>query len=349
MADETSNEVRIASPAQIAGLERASKQYAKRLHERQSARAADWLARAEIYGAFSKALLGQAQKESPELRSLFDAARNAKSKRVDVDEILRRPGVDPSKALLAQAKCNCSGAGSLRKYSGPRTRDWSGYGTGLSGWAPGPVNVGEDCVESQSGHVNQFNMGTGPFITQVGANFSPFINLSENATANSKSTASGRSMLGTLWTAPGNGFLSFSGSGSNSWLYTLDCAFEMAEVDAHIGTSFWDLGTGTGAPISQVDSGEVQVFGGQSNYTNQVQNGQSQFLVTSVSNAGSTCQGFPVVGGNNYILWIFFELNAFQGGGANSWPAFAMAFSVMDVFLESIDWTFSHELPIFRR
>jgi hypothetical protein len=26
-----------------------------------------------------------------------------------------------------------------------------------------------------------------------------------------------------------------------------------------------------------------------------------------------------------------------------------MAFSVMDVFLESIDWTFSHELPIFRR
>jgi hypothetical protein len=332
MIDKSSNEPRIASPAQIAGLEHASKQFSKQLHERWSARSAEWLARAEIQAKVNEALLKLPQTEDRELRSLFEAAQKLRSTRVEADKILRRPGLDRHKELLARANCNCSSANSRQEHIGPRRH------------LTPRVEV---CTEYTSGSVTQFNMGWevgagGPFLSLNGSNWSSFMNLNEFADTDNKSTQSGRVMLGFILTPPINGFLSFSGAGSTSWTYSLDCQYAMAEVDAHIGTSVWVLAPQTGAIVNQWDSGDQQAFGTQSNFTNQSQSNESPFTVICASNNLTSCQGFHVEAGTNYLLWIYFELNAFQGAGAtqaNFLASFAVALADWSVFLQSIDWT----------
>lgn len=346
MADKSSNELRIASPAQVAGIEHASEQFSKQLHERWSARSAEWLVRAEIQAKFNESLLKLAQKEDPQLGSLFEAAQKLRSKRVEANKTPRAPRPDRYTELLALAHCNCSSANSHQEQVRPHPRYLGRLGVTASGSPFQPGGVKGSCSVDSVGSVNQFNMGWelgvgGPFLSLNGSNWSSFMDLNEFADTNNKSTQSGRVMLGFIFTPPINGFLSFSGAGSSSWTYTLDCQYAMSEVDAHIGTSVWVLAPQTGAIVNQWDSGDQQVFGTQSNFTNQSQSNALPFSVSSANSGGGPCPGFQVDAGTNYLLWIYFELSAFQGAGAtqaNFLASFSMALADWSVFLQSIDW-----------
>jgi hypothetical protein len=175
--------------------------------------------------------------------------------------------------------------------------------------------------------------------------FSPVVAVIENAMGNAASTASGRTMLGTLWAAPMSGTLLFKGTGTFEATFMLDCQFAEAEVDIHIGTSFWNIGPNNlNDPVSIVNSGDQQVWGGQSNFTNQ--NQSSPMLPFEVGCRGSesgSCSGFQVTADQFYILWVYFEVNAFQGAGATQiWPLpFAMSSGILSAFLNSIEWTVS--------
>lgn len=349
MADQTPNGLRTANPAQIPHLEQASALYSQQLHERQSAREAALFTRAAIDTHLNRALLELAQKGNKELGALLELAKEQRQKRTREKKPPRQPGMDPEMPLVARAQCQCSGGTPTH----PETRVWPGAGVSGSGWTNYPVSGREACIQWSSGAATQFTMGNGPFLPQQAAGtFSPFLVMTENAISNSQSLASGRTMLGIPWgPAPVNGSLSFSGQGSWSGEYSLDCAFAMAETDAHIGTSIWDLGDQAGStPVSMTDGGDIQVWGppkAQSNWTNQTQDlPVTPFNVSCASIAGATCPGVPVTAGHNYVLWIYFELNAFQGTGANSWPdpVYAEVFSIFQIFLMSINWTLTHPM-----
>ena len=139
MVDKSDNELQIARPPETKGVEAASKQFSKKLHERWSARAAYWLATAEIEGRLSKTLLELAQKENPDLPSLLDSARELESKQAESEGTLRRIGLVPSRAYPTQSNCGCSGIVPQRRLvpgGTPGAVPGGGWTTGV-GWTTG--------------------------------------------------------------------------------------------------------------------------------------------------------------------------------------------------------------------
>ncbi len=330
MAEEKSR-LHSADPALLARLELASKQFSKQLDERRSARAAEWLARAEAVGQFQKGLLALALKENPELRSALEAAQRLRSNRIEEEKQTAKTRVDPSLAHLLR-----SGS------SHPHNLDFT---VGVIGTRP--TFPREVCAQLASGNVTSFDMSwTNGTLAPFG-NFSPFVFVQENAFSDAKSTASGTTMLGYLWAAPVSGILQFNGTGTFSANYMLDCFGAEAEVDIHIGTSFWDIGPNNlNAPVSTLKSGDQPVWGNHSTATNQ--NQDSPVMAFDAAGVGPVtgppCSGFNVTADQFYILWIYFTVNAFQGAGANQvdiFASFALSSGYISAFLSSINWSVS--------
>jgi hypothetical protein len=340
MSEEKSR-LHSASPALLANLELAQKEFSKQLDERRSAREAERLARAEAGGQFYKSLLALALKENPELRPALEAAQRLRSKRIEEEKRTARKRIGPSLAHLL-------GGGS----SDPHTRYFT---QGVLGSQPHfPREV---CAQLASGNSTTFDMSwTNGTLAPFGS-FSPFVFVEENAFSDAKLTASGTTMLGYLWAAPVSGILQFNGTGTFSAEYLLDCLGAMAEVDIHIGTSFWDIGPNNlNVPVSVLKSGDQQVWGGQSPSfapfgTNETKDSPlTTFDVAGVGPiSGPPCAGFQVTQDSFYILWIYFEVNAFQGAGAN--PAnflasFSLASGFLNATLNSINWTVSKPVSL---
>jgi hypothetical protein len=330
MAEEKSR-LHSADPALLARLELASKQFSKQLDERRSARAAEWLARAEAVGQFQKGLLALALKENPELRPALEAAQRLGSNRIEEEKQTARKRIDPSLALLLRSRS-----------SHPHSLDFT---VGVPGSQP--TFPREVCALLASGNTTSFDMMcTNGTVAPFGS-FSPFVFVQENAFSDASSTASGTTMLGYLWAAPVSGILQFSGTGTFSANYMLDCFAAEAEVDVHIGTSFWDIGPNNpNMPVSVLGSGDQQVWGNSSNATNQNKNSPlTTFDVAGVGPVpGPPCRGFNVTADQFYVLWIYFTVNAYQGAGANQanfLASFALSSGYISAFLNSINWTVS--------
>lgn len=327
MAEEKSR-LHSANPALLARLELASKQFSKQLDEDRYARDAEWLVRAEADGQFYKSLLALAQKENPELRPALEAVQRLRFKRIEQEKRASGSRVDPSLARLLR--------------SGSRSPNFT-LGSVYSDPFPPGYAI---CSQLGSWSVNSFDMSwTNGTLAPFGS-FSPVVGVLENAFNDAPSTASGTTMLGTLWAAPVSGVLQFKGTGTYTATYMLDCQYAEAEVDIHIGTSFWDIGPNNlNAPVSIANSGDQQVWGNHSNFTNQDQiSPMSSFEVGCVGSEGGSCGAFRVTADQFYILWIYFRVNAFQGAGANQvfpWTPFAMSSGILSALLNSIEWTVS--------
>jgi hypothetical protein len=340
MAEEKSR-LESADPALLARLELASKQFSKQLDERRSARAAEWLARAEANGQFQKSLLALAQKENPELRPALEAAQRLRAKRTEEEQRTARTRIDPSPArLLRSAKPH------------PHTLDFT-----VGAFGPQPTFPREVCLQLASGSMTSFDMSwTNGTLAPFGS-FSPFVFVQENAFSDAISTESGTTMLGCLFWPTVSGILQFNGTGTFSANYMLDCLWVEAKVDIHIGTSFWDIGPNNlNAPVSVLPSGDQQVWGGQSpplNFgTNENQNSPlTPFDVAGVGPVtGPPCAGFNVTANQFYILWIYFEVNAYQGAGANQanfLASFALSSGYISAVLNSINWTVSNPVSLY--
>ena len=148
--------------------------------------------------------------------------------------------------------------------------------------------------------------------------------------------------VGIPWQAPPEkGFLWFSGTGTFSGRYNLNCKFNMTEVDAHVGTAVWEINS-NGNILNQWQFGDVQEFGNRSNYTSQSKTISTTPFSVECGSAPTTvgsgeeiiCPGFSVSPGNNYILWIYVEINAFQGASRQG-PFNAEAAGFIQATLES--------------